>query len=135
MSGLSDSEHNPVYEARMKLGMTQAEFAEHIGISENYVWQLEKGRRILSDKIKRKLENLQDVSNSKAYPHAKHDKEPDRVHELMAPYMDKAEKVIRLERELLEARQLISMQARTIVDQAAAINRITSDDNKNGSNM
>ena len=35
---------------RLNLGLTQSEFGEKIGISQNYVWMIEKGDRIPSDR-------------------------------------------------------------------------------------
>ena len=35
---------------RLKLGLTQSEFGEKIGISQNYVWMIEKGDRVPSDR-------------------------------------------------------------------------------------
>ena len=35
---------------RLKLGLTQSEFGEKIGISQNYVWMIEKGERVPSDR-------------------------------------------------------------------------------------
>ena len=34
---------------RLKLSLTQSEFGEKIGISQNYVWMIEKGDRVPSD--------------------------------------------------------------------------------------
>ena len=35
---------------RLKIGLTQSEFGEKIGISQNYVWMIEKGERVPSDR-------------------------------------------------------------------------------------
>ena len=35
---------------RLNLGLTQSEFGEKIGISQNYVWMIEKGDRVPSDR-------------------------------------------------------------------------------------
>lgn len=35
---------------RLKLSLTQSEFGEKIGISQNYVWMIEKGERVPSDR-------------------------------------------------------------------------------------
>jgi transcriptional regulator with XRE-family HTH domain len=49
----------PMIEARESMGMTQAEFAEHIGISSNYVYLIESGKKPPGPKIIEKLERLE----------------------------------------------------------------------------
>ena len=39
-----------IAQLRKKEGMTQKKFAEKIGVSENYVWMMEKGDRVPSDR-------------------------------------------------------------------------------------
>ena len=43
--------HERIAELRKRLGMTQKEFANMIGYSENYIWMLEKGSRVPSDRL------------------------------------------------------------------------------------
>ena len=49
---------NPVFAARNRLGMSQQEFADLIGVSNNYIWMLEDGRKPISEKIQKKLDAL-----------------------------------------------------------------------------
>ena len=39
-----------IREARKLLGLTQQAFADKLGFSQNYIWQIEKGDRIPSDR-------------------------------------------------------------------------------------
>lgn len=39
-----------IFELRKDLGLTQEKFAEKIGLSKNFVWMIEKGERVPSDR-------------------------------------------------------------------------------------
>lgn len=45
---------------RQKLGVTQRELAEMLGVSQNYVAQIESGKKTVSRKLKLSLERLSD---------------------------------------------------------------------------
>lgn len=51
---------------RQKLGVTQRELAEMLGVSQNYVAQIESGRKSVSKKMQLSLEKLSadDVADS-----------------------------------------------------------------------
>ncbi len=49
---------NPVQDARIKLGITQQELGELLGITKNYVWMLESGQKPLSKKVAAKLAEI-----------------------------------------------------------------------------
>ena len=49
---------NPVLDARTKLGITQAELADSLGISRNYLWLLERGRKPITPAMRAKIQAL-----------------------------------------------------------------------------
>lgn len=42
---------NRLYEIRLILGLTQAVFGQRLGVTKNYIYLIESGRKPLSDKI------------------------------------------------------------------------------------
>lgn len=55
---------NPILTARTEAGKTQAEFAEILGISRNYLWMLESGRKPITPKMLAKINALDVPSTS-----------------------------------------------------------------------
>lgn len=49
---------NLVQDARMKLGITQQELGELLGITKNYVWMLESGQKPVSKKVAARLAEI-----------------------------------------------------------------------------
>lgn len=54
---------NWLLEARKKLGMTQQELADRLGVAKNYIYLIESGRKPLTDSIRDAVEKLVSPSN------------------------------------------------------------------------
>lgn len=54
-------ESNSVFDARMKLGITQQTLADMLGVAKNYIYLMEAGRKPITDTIEKKLAKLDGV--------------------------------------------------------------------------
>lgn len=59
-----EKKSNPIFLARKALRFSQEEFAEILGLTKNYVWMLEAGRKPITREIQDKADQLVELHNS-----------------------------------------------------------------------
>ena len=101
---------NRLYEIRLLLGLTQAELGKRLGVSKNYIYLIESGRKPLSQKIRDLAEML----------HAQYDpKKPEAIP--VDPLAHLRAELAECRAQLKEAHATIAAQNQTIVLQARTI--------------
>lgn len=99
-----DNKSNRLHAIRQALNLTQAELGERLGVSKNYIYLIESGKKPLSAKILEQAERLHAGSNSSE---VSADVPGDPVAQLRAELAECRE-------QLKQAHATIAVQARTI---------------------
>ena len=100
---------NRLYEIRLTLGLTQAEFGQRLGVTKSYIYMIEAGRKPLSEKILILAEMLL----------AQYDpKKPEAIP--VDPLAQLRAELVECKAQLKEAHATIALQARTIASLHAA---------------
>jgi transcriptional regulator with XRE-family HTH domain len=100
---------NRIYEIRLTLGLTQAELGKRLGVTKNYIYLIESGRKPLSQKIL----DLAEMLLAQYDPKKPADIPVDPLAQLRAELAE-------CKAQLKQAHATIAVQARTIASLHAA---------------
>lgn len=64
----SEKKSNPIFLARTALRMSQEDIAGHLGLTKNYVWMLEAGRKPITPSILGQIDQLVELQDSSKRP-------------------------------------------------------------------